>query len=73
MAITFEKVNFSYGAGTTLAQAILHDVTVTMPTGQVTAIVGQTGSGKSTLVQHINGLLKPTEGRVLVDGFELTP
>ena len=73
MAITFEKVNFSYGAGTTLAQAILHDVTVTMPTGQVTAIVGQTGSGKSTLVQHINGLLKPTAGRVLVDGFELTP
>ena len=73
MAITFEKVNFSYGAGTTLAQAILHDVTVTMPTGQVTAIVGQTGSGKSTLVQHINGLLKPTEGRVLIDGFELTP
>lgn len=73
MAITFEKVDFSYGAGTTLAQAILHDVTVNMPTGQVTAIVGQTGSGKSTLVQHINGLLKPTQGRVIVDGFELTP
>ena len=72
MAITFEKVNFSYGAGTTLAHAILHDVTVNMPSGQVTAIVGQTGSGKSTLVQHINGLLKPTQGRVVVDDFELT-
>lgn len=72
MAITFEKVNFSYGAGTVLAQSILHDVTLEMPTGLVTAIVGQTGSGKSTLIQHINGLLKPTSGRVIVDHFELT-
>ena len=72
MAIRFEKVNFSYGAGTTLAQSILHDVTLEMPTGQVTAIVGQTGSGKSTLIQHINGLIKPTSGRVTIDNFELT-
>jgi len=72
MAITFEKVNFSYGAGTTLAQSILHDVKLDMPTGKVTAIVGQTGSGKSTLIQHINGLLKPTSGHVIIDNFELT-
>ncbi|MGO3318562.1 MAG: energy-coupling factor transporter ATPase [Leuconostoc carnosum] len=72
MAIKFEKVNFSYGAGTSLATSILHDITIEMPTGQITAIVGQTGSGKSTLIQHINGLLKPTSGRVIVDGFELS-
>ena len=72
MAITFEKVNFSYGAGTTLARSILHDVTLQIATGQVTAIVGQTGSGKSTLIQHINGLLKPTSGRIIIDDFQLT-
>lgn len=73
MAITFEQVNFSYGAGTTLAQRVLHDITLDMPTGQVTAIIGQTGSGKSTLIQHINGLLKPTSGKIQIDEFELTP
>ena len=46
MAINFEQVNFSYGAGTTLAQPILHDINVTIPDGQVTAIIGQTGSGQ---------------------------
>ncbi|GMA69724.1 energy-coupling factor transporter ATP-binding protein EcfA2 [Leuconostoc litchii] len=72
MAINFEQVNFSYGAGTTLAQPILHDINVTIPDGQVTAIVGQTGSGKSTLIQHLNGLLKPTSGRIIIDDFILT-
>ncbi|KDA52643.1 ATPase component of general energizing module of ECF transporters [Leuconostoc mesenteroides subsp. cremoris T26] len=72
MAINFEQVNFSYGAGITLAQPILHDINVTIPDGQVTAIIGQTGSGKSTFIQHLNGLLKPTTGRVVIDGFVLT-
>lgn len=72
MAINFEQVNFSYGAGTTLAQPILHDINVTIPDGQVTAIIGQTGSGKSTFIQHLNGLLKPTTGRVVIDDFVLT-
>ncbi|MGX7051343.1 energy-coupling factor transporter ATPase [Leuconostoc palmae] len=72
MAIKFEQVNFSYGAGTTLAQSVLHHVSLEMKTGAITAIIGQTGSGKSTLVQHINGLLKPTSGKVTIDDFELT-
>lgn len=72
MAIKFEQVNFSYGAGTTLAQNVLHHVSLEMKTGAITAIIGQTGSGKSTLVQHINGLLKPTSGKVTIDDFELT-
>lgn len=72
MAIRFEQVNFTYGAGTTLSQDVLHDINVNMPTGEITAIIGQTGSGKSTLIQHINGLLKPTTGQVLIDDFKLT-
>ncbi|CAK8054714.1 energy-coupling factor transporter ATPase [Eupransor demetentiae] len=71
MAIEFQQVNFAYGQGS-LAQPVLHNVNLTIPAGQITAIVGQTGSGKSTLVQHINGLLKPTAGQVKVDDFVLS-
>ncbi|CAH1854019.1 energy-coupling factor transporter ATPase [Convivina intestini] len=71
MAITFEQVNFSYGQGS-LAQPILKDISTTIPSGKITAIIGQTGSGKSTLVQHINGLLKPTKGSVIINDFELS-
>ncbi|CAH1856135.1 energy-coupling factor transporter ATPase [Convivina praedatoris] len=71
MAITFEQVNFSYGQGS-LSQPILKDISTTIPSGKITAIIGQTGSGKSTLVQHINGLLKPTNGKVIINDFELT-
>lgn len=72
MAINFQQVNFSYGAGTSLEQPILFDITANFPTGQVTAVVGQTGSGKSTLIQHINGLLLPTEGQVTVADHHIT-
>lgn len=72
MAINFQQVNFSYGAGTSLEQPILFDITANFPTGQVTAVVGQTGSGKSTLIQHINGLLLPTEGQVTVADHRIT-
>jgi len=72
LAITFEQVNFSYGAGTTLANPILHDINITIADHQVTAIIGQTGSGKSTLIQHLNGLLKPTTGQVTVDDLIVT-
>ncbi|MDF7627463.1 energy-coupling factor transporter ATPase [Lactobacillaceae bacterium L1_55_11] len=71
MAINFEQVNFSYGQGK-LAQPVLKDISASMPSGEITAIVGQTGSGKSTLVQHINGLLKPDSGRVVINDFVLT-
>ncbi len=72
MAINFQQVNFSYGAGTSLEQPILFDIMANFPTGQVTAVVGQTGSGKSTLIQHINGLLLPTEGQVTVADHHIT-
>jgi energy-coupling factor transport system ATP-binding protein len=62
--IAFESVGFVYPDGT----RALEGVTTTIPPGQRLAIVGQNGSGKSTLVRQLNGLLAPTEGRVLIDG-----
>jgi len=63
-AIAVEAVGFVYPDGT----RALADVTLAIPAGQRVAIIGQNGSGKSTLVRQLNGLLSPTEGRVLVDG-----
>ena len=63
-AISVEAVGFVYPDGT----RALADVTLAIPAGQRVAIIGQNGSGKSTLVRQLNGLLSPTEGRVLVDG-----
>ncbi|ORU00330.1 ATPase component of general energizing module of ECF transporter [Anaerovibrio sp. JC8] len=50
----------------------LDDITLTIPEGVITAIAGHTGSGKSTLIQHFNGLLKPAAGSVLVDGVDIS-
>ncbi len=49
----------------------LDDVTITIPEGKITAIAGHTGSGKSTLIQHLNGLISPSQGCVLVDGVDI--
>lgn len=49
----------------------LDDVTITIPEGEITAIAGHTGSGKSTLIQHLNGLINPSSGSVLVDGVDI--
>ncbi|MBM4407249.1 MAG: ABC transporter ATP-binding protein [Chloroflexi bacterium] len=66
-AITFEGVGFVYPDGT----RALRDVSFSVEPGQRVAIVGQNGSGKSTLVRQLNGLLRPTEGRVLIDDREV--
>jgi energy-coupling factor transport system ATP-binding protein len=50
----------------------VHDVSVAIEDGEFIGVLGHTGSGKTTLVQHLNGLLKPTEGRVLIDGTDIT-
>lgn len=71
MPIVFEAVSHVYQPGTPFEWRALEDVSVTIPDGEFWGIIGPTGSGKSTLIQHMNGLLRPTSGRVLVDGMDL--
>lgn len=66
MPIAFEHVSHVYGEDTPFKYAALTDVSLEFSIGKMTAIIGETGSGKSTLVQHLNALLLPTRGRVLV-------
>ena len=68
MRIDLEGVGHVYGRGTPFAVEALKDVSMGVEPGEVLGVIGGTGSGKSTLVQHLNLLLRPTSGRVLVDG-----
>jgi ATP-binding cassette subfamily C protein len=68
--IRLERVGFRYEAD---RPQVLQDLTLTIAAGKVTAIVGSSGAGKSTVADLVNGLLSPGTGRVLVDGAELTP
>lgn len=72
MPIELKGVSYTYMKGTPFERTALRDVSLTIADGSLTAIAGHTGSGKSTLVQHLNGLLHPTEGQVLVDGEDLS-
>ena len=71
MSLTSEHVNYVYMAGGPYETQALYDVNLSIGDGEFVALIGHTGSGKSTLVQHLNGLLAPTSGRVLVDGQDL--
>lgn len=71
MSICVESVSYIYGKGTPFEKAALSNVSLTIEKGDFIGIIGHTGSGKSTLIQHLNGLLHPTEGRVTVDGVDL--
>ena len=71
MPIELKDVSYTYMKGTPFEREALRDVSLTIVDGSLTAIAGHTGSGKSTLVQHLNGLLNPTKGKVLVDGVNL--
>lgn len=72
MDITFDKVGFSYSAGTPFENRALYDVNLNIPDGSYTALIGHTGSGKSTVTQHLNALLKPTEGTVTIGDRVIT-
>ena len=69
--IQTEKLSHIYSAGTPFQHAALVDVDFCAYPGEYLGIIGHTGSGKSTLIQHLNGLLKPTSGKVLVDGKDI--
>ena len=71
MSIELRNVKYIYMPKTPYERMALDDVTLTIEEGSFTAIAGHTGSGKSTLVQHLNGLLSPAAGEVLVDGVNI--
>lgn len=71
MSIILDHVNYIYGADTPLAVKALDDVCLQIPDGQFVGIIGHTGSGKSTLVQHLNGLIKASSGSIYFNGEDI--
>jgi len=69
--IELSGVSFVYGKGTPFEKRALNNVSVGFETGKITGLIGHTGSGKSTLVNLLNGLYKPSEGKVLLDGNDI--
>lgn len=72
-AIKIENLNFTYSPGTAFAYQALQDISLAFQSKQITAVVGHTGSGKSTLMQLVDGLLKPTSGSITVGKVKVTP
>lgn len=73
MSIEISHLEHTYNAGTPFSHQALKGIDLSIPEGKVTAIIGQTGSGKSTLVQHLNGLLIPSAGTLDICGFHIQP
>ena len=71
MSIILDHVNYISDEDTAMAHAALIDVNLEIPKGQFIGLIGHTGSGKSTLIQHMNGLVKPTSGNVYFDGKDI--
>lgn len=72
MDIIFENVSFTYQPNSPFEHKALENISFHIPSQSFVAIIGHTGSGKSTLIQHLNGLLIPTEGKVTIGEYELT-
>ena len=70
-AIEIQNVSYRYSQGTNQEVTAIKNINLTIEKGEIIGIIGHTGSGKSTLVSHFNGLLKPTEGKVIVDGTDI--
>ena len=71
MSMELQHVTHIYGEGTTFAKKALDDVNIKIEDGEFVGIIGHTGSGKSTLIQHFNGLLRPSDGKVLYQGNDI--
>lgn len=69
--IRVEDLSHVYSAGTPFEKAAIEHINITIPQGQLVGLIGHTGSGKSTFIQHLNGLLAPTSGKVYVDGKDI--
>ena len=70
--IKAENVNYIYQQGMPFESHALQDINLEIPDGSLVALIGHTGSGKSTLIQHFNALVKPTSGKITVDGIDVT-
>ena len=69
--LEIKNLNHIYSAGTPFEHVALKDVSFSVERGEFIGVIGHTGSGKSTLMQHMNGLLKPTSGEILLDGKDI--
>ncbi|MDD3367352.1 MAG: energy-coupling factor transporter ATPase [Lachnospiraceae bacterium] len=72
MSIILDHVNCIYGADTNQEVKALQDINLVIPDGQFIGLIGHTGSGKSTLVQHLNGLIKPSSGTIYYNGKDIS-
>jgi energy-coupling factor transport system ATP-binding protein len=68
MSIILDKVNYKYSPGTAYERHALKDISLELPDGQFIGVIGHTGSGKSTLIQHLNGLIRATSGAIYYNG-----
>ena len=69
--LQIEQLTHTYSAGTPFQRSAVEDMSLSVMDGEFLGIIGHTGSGKSTLIQHLNGLLKPTSGRILLQGKDI--
>lgn len=69
--ISVKNLSYTYQPGMPFEQQALFDISFEIPDGDFAAVIGHTGSGKSTLIQHLNGLVKPTSGSIIIDGEDI--
>ncbi|NMA86289.1 MAG: energy-coupling factor transporter ATPase [Tissierellia bacterium] len=72
MIMQLENINYIYNPNTPFEKKALDNINLNINKGDFIGLIGHTGSGKSTLVQHLNGLIKPTSGKIIVDGIDIT-
>ena len=72
MSIKVENLTYIYNPNTPFETKALDDINMEIEIGEFIGLIGHTGSGKSTLVQHLNGLIKPTSGKIIIDGIDIT-
>lgn len=72
MSIIAENLSYIYSPDSPFERCALKNINLTINDGEFVGLIGHTGSGKSTLIQHFNGLIMPTEGKVIVDGIDIT-
>ncbi|OPL07696.1 MAG: energy-coupling factor transporter ATPase [delta proteobacterium ML8_F1] len=72
MAIVVENLTYVYDQGTPFQTTALEDISLTIEKGEFIGLIGHTGSGKSTLIQHFNGLIKPSSGKIIINGLDIS-